>query len=350
MESKGTRLIPPAYLALTNTCAPDRIQIAVASSYGEFKMLRFLLSALLLACAGTICIAQTSRPTLFSRLTVNQTHIAFSYAGDIWIVERGGGEARRLTTNPSEENFPLFSPDGSQLAFSRQVGGNWDVYVMPAAGGEARRLTFDPRGDFASGWTPDGQSILFDSNANVIPQLYTIRLDGVLPKALPFPKALLGSFSPDGARIAYTPMGGVSDWRFYRGGSRGQIWLANVIDGAVEKLPPGSYNDDQPMWVGDKIYFISDRTSAYNLYAYDIPSKQTKQLTSYEQYGIRWTAAGGGVIAFVRDGHIHIYDPGNSQARMLDVRVSPDTPELKARTVNAARTIEWTNLSANGDR
>jgi tricorn protease len=246
-------------------------------------MLRILLSAFLLACAATMSMAQTPGPMLFSRLTVNQTHIAFSYAGDIWIVERAGGEARRLTTNPAEENFPVFSPDGSQLAFSRQGGGNWDVYVMPAAGGEARRLTFDPRGDFVAGWTPEGQSILFDSNANVIPQLYTIPLNGVMPNALPLPKALLGSLSPNGARIAYTPMGGVSDWRFYRGGSRGQIWLANLSDGAVEKLPPGSYNDDQPMWVGDKIYFISDRTSAYNLYVYDIHSKQTKQLTSYEQ-------------------------------------------------------------------
>src|SRR2546429_2258205 len=134
-------------------------------------MLRFLLSALLLACAGTICIAQTSRPTLFSRLTVNRTHIAFSYAGDIWIVERSGGEARKLTSHPGEENFPVFSPDGSQIAFSRQVGGNWDVYVMSANGGEARRLTFDPRADLVHGWTPDGQSILFDSSINLVPQL-----------------------------------------------------------------------------------------------------------------------------------------------------------------------------------
>ncbi len=313
-------------------------------------MLRILWSALLLACAATMSMAQTPGPMLFGRLTVNQTHIAFYYAGDIWIVERAGGEARRLTTSPAEENFPVFSPDGSQLAFSRQSGGNWDVYVMPAAGGEARRLTFDPRGDFVAGWTPKGESVLFDSNANVVPQLYTIPLNGVMPKALPLPKALLGSFSPDAARIAYTPMGGVGDWRFYRGGSRGQIWLANLSDGAVDKLPQGSYNDDQPMWVGEKIYFVSDRTSAYNLYAYDIPSKQTRQLTAYEQHGIRWTAAGGGVVAFLRDGHIHIYDPANNQTRILDVRVSPDTSEFKPRTVNVTRTIDWTSLSANGDR
>ena len=313
-------------------------------------MLKLLATSLLLACATILCQAQVPGPMVFSRLTVNQTHIAFAYAGDIWIVERTGGDARRLTTSPGEENFPVFSPDGSQVAFSRQTGGNWDVYVMPSTGGEARRLTYDPRTDLAAGWTPDGQSVLFNSNRNLQPQLYTIQLTAVLPNALPLPKVIAGSFSPDGARIAYEPMGGVGDWRFYRGGAKGQIWLANLNDGAVEKLPQGDYNNDQPMWVGDKIYFISDRTSAYNLHVYDIRSRQTKQLTSYVQHGIRWTAAGGGVIAFVRDGRMHIYDPGTDKTRMLDVRVSPDTPELKTKTVNAARTIDWASLSATADQ
>jgi tricorn protease len=313
-------------------------------------MSRSFLSLLVLLGATVVCSGQESGPMLFSRLTVNQTHVAFSCAGDIWFVERAGGDARRLTTSPWEENFPSFSPDGSQLAFSRQVGGNWDVYVMPVAGGEARRVTYDPRSDVAFGWTPDGKSVLFGSNINLVPQLFTIPTDGILPAALPLPKALLGSISPDGSRIAYTPMGGVSDWRFYRGGSRGQIWLANLKDGAIEKLSQGIYNDDQPMWVGDKIYFISDRTSAYNLYVYDIPSKQTKQLTSYAQHGIRWSTAGGGAIAFVRDGRIHLHDISGNQTRVLDVRLSPDAAELKPRTVNAGRNIESVFPSASGDR
>lgn len=313
-------------------------------------MVRGLLASILLAGASLVCVAQSPAPMLFSRLTVNQTHIAFSYAGDIWLVDRAGGEARQLTNNAAEENFPVFSPDGSQLAFSRQVGGNWDVYLMPAGGGDARRVTYDPRPDFAIGWTPDGKSILQSSNPNLVQQLQLIQTDGVMPRLLPLPKALLGSISPDGTRIAYTPSGGISDWRFYRGGSRGQIWLANLNDGAVEKLTQGDYNDDSPMWVGDKIYFISDRTSAYNLFVYDLKSKQTKQLSSFVQHGVRWTAAGGGVIAFVRDGRIHIYDPATAKTTTLDVRVSPDTPELKSRSVNAVRTIDWASLSASGDQ
>jgi tricorn protease len=308
------------------------------------------LLSVILCCASVLTQAQSSAPKLFSRLTVNQTHIVFSYAGDLWSVERAGGEAKRLTNNPAEENFPSFSPDGSQLAFSRQVGGNWDVYLMPATGGEAKRLTYDPRGEFVMGWTPDGKNILHTSNPNLIQQLQLIPTDGVMPRLLPLPKALWGSISPDGARIAYTPTGGISDWRFYRGGAKGQIWLANLTDGAVEKLPQGNYNDDQPMWAGDKIYFISDRTGAYNLFSFDLRTKKSVQITSYEQHGIRWTALGGGVVAFVRDGRIHVFDTASNQTRVLDIRLNQDTTELKARTVNAARNIDWETLSADANR
>src|SRR6266480_969509 len=137
-------------------------------------MIRSILITLILISCFIVAEAEGSGPVLFSRLTVNRTHIAFSYAGDIWTVERSGGEARKLTSHPGEENFPVFSPDGSQIAFSRQVGGNWDVYVMSANVCEARRLTFDPRNEFSRGWTSDGQSILFESNPNLVPQYFTI--------------------------------------------------------------------------------------------------------------------------------------------------------------------------------
>ena len=288
---------------------------------------------------------------LFGRLTVNQTHIVFSYAGDLWSVERGGGDAKRLTTHPAEESYPVFSPDGSQLAFSRQIGGNWDVFVMPAAGGEARQITFHPRTDYANGWTADGTSVLFMSTSTGGPRLYTIRVGGVLPSELPLlPEASNGSFSPDGKRIVYSPMSAIGDWRFYRGGSKGLVWLANPVNGEIEKLAQGNYNDDFPVWVGNKIYFLSDRTGIYNLVSYDVLSKQTKSLTNFEQYGIRWIGAGAGAVVFVRDGAIHLYDTANAQTRVVDVRVSPDQAELKPRTVNAARSIEWVMPNSSGDR
>ena len=315
------------------------------------KLAAKLSLTIVLILIGISSANAESTPALFGRLTVNKTHIVFSYAGDLWSVERGGGDSKRLTTSPAEDSFPVFSPDGSQIAFSRQIGGNWDLYVMPAAGGEARQITFHPRNDYPNGWTPDGAGILFMSNRAGEPRLYTIQVGGVLPSELPLlPRAISGSFSPDGKRIVYSPTSAIGDWRFYRGGSTGQVWLANPVNGEVEKLARGNYNDDFPVWVGSKIYFLSDRTGIYNLVSYDVSSKQTKPLTTFEQYGVRWLGAGAGAVVFVRDGRIHIHDTANGQTRAVDVRLSPDTAELKPRTISAARSIEWVIPSSNGDR
>ena len=278
------------------------------------KLAKLSIAIIIIMAGAMMARGQSAPPALFGRLTVNQTHIVFSYAGDLWSVERSGGEAKRLTTHPGEESFPVFSPDGSQLAFSRQIGGNWDLYVMPSTGGEARQITFSPRNDYANCWTPDGAGIMFMSNLTGVPRLYTIRIGGVLQNELPLlPEAINGSFSPDGKRIAYAPTSAIGEWRFYRGGSKGQIWLANPVNGDIEKLPQGNYNDDFPVWVGSKIYFLSDRTGIYNLASYDPSSKQTAQLTNFEHYGARWIGAGAGAVVFVRDGRIHLHDPATAQ-------------------------------------
>ncbi|MBD0369986.1 MAG: PD40 domain-containing protein [Pyrinomonadaceae bacterium] len=316
-------------------------------------MLKIVFASIILFLSCVTGLAQASAPLLVGRVTVNRTHIAFSYAGDIWLVERGGGDARRITNDPNEESFPVFSPDGSQLAFSRLIGGDWDVFVMPASGGEARRLTYMPENDLVMGWTPDGKNILFQSHRDEEStfRLYTIPVDGVFPSMLPLPQAFEGSYSSDGKRIAYEPRAPFGNWRFYRGGMTSLIWLANLSDGNVEKLPRGNYNDNSPMWVGDKIYMVSDRTGAYNLFVYDIPTKQFKQLTNFDKYGIRFASAGGGAIAFSRDGRIYLYDmAGAGEARPVDVRVNLDSSEAKPRSVNVARNVEWVSLSTGGDR
>ncbi len=315
-------------------------------------MRKLLLASILVIWTAVICQAQASGPLIIFRLTVNQNQIAFGYAGDIWAVERAGGEARRLTTDPAEESYPVYSPDGSQLAFSRQLGGAWKVFVMPAAGGEARQLTYLPEDDLVMGWSPDGKNILFQSHRDEegVFRLYTIAVDGVFPTALPLPQAFAGCYSPDGSRIAYTPLSSFGEWRFYRGGMESPVWLANVKDGALEKLPSGDYNDRNPMWIENKIYFISDRTGTFNLYVYDLGNKQIKQLTNYERHGVRATGAGGDAIAFVQAGRIHLFDLKNNQERMVEVRVNPDTPELKPRTANVARLVDWVTLTSGGDR
>jgi tricorn protease len=312
--------------------------------------IRFTLILLLLMFSRSV-VGASSPPALFGRLTVNQTHIVFSYAGDLWSVERTGGEAKRLTTHPGEESFPVFSPDGSQIAFSRQTGGNWDVYVMPANGGDARQVTTSPRNEYPNSWSPDGTTILFMSNLTGAPRLYTIRIGGVLHSEVPLlPEAISGSYSPDGTRLAYAPRSAIGDWRFYRGGSKGVVWLADAATGEIEKLPQGNYNDDFPIWVGNQIYFLTDRSGIYNLASYDVGSKKTTLLTNFEHYGARWIGAGSGAVVFVRDGHIHLHEIATSRTNVIDVRMSPDTSELKPRTVSAARSIEWVVPSASDDR
>ncbi|HET9530196.1 MAG TPA: S41 family peptidase, partial [Blastocatellia bacterium] len=318
-------------------------------------MRRLLLSSILVVlCAAAVrAQEQGSGPILFQRVTASESHIAFSYAGDIWIVNRSGGEARRLTTDPAEEDFPLFSPDGKNLAFSRTTGGDYDIFVMPASGGEARRLTYYPKLDVARGWSADGKNILFVSyrNEEGTYRLYTMAVDGVFPTMLRLPEAHNGSLSPDGASIAYTPYDYFSaDWRYYRGGMLSHLQIARLSDGQVEKLPAGEFNDKNPMWVGDKIYFISDRTATFNLYCYDTKTRQTKQLTSFEKYGIRWASAAPGAICFWRDGRIYLFDIESSQARAVDIRVSADGSQMKPRAVNAARSIEYASLSPAGDQ
>lgn len=315
-------------------------------------MLKLLFASSILFLSSITGFAQSSAPLLLGRVTVNGTHIAFSYAGDIWLVERGGGDARRITSDLSDDNFPVFSPDGSQLAFSRQMGGDWDVFVMPASGGEARRLTYMPENDLAMNWMPDGRNILFQSHRDEegTYKLYTIPVDGVFPAALPLPQAFAGSYSGDGKRIAYAPRAPFGNWRFYRGGMTSLIWLANLADGNIERLPRGNYNDDYPMWIGDKIYFVSDRTGNANLFVYDLQTKQARQLTNFDKYGIRFASAGGGAIAFTRDGRLYLHDLSGTEARVVDVRINLDSSEAKPRPANAARNIEWASLSSNGDR
>ncbi|MGI9056804.1 MAG: S41 family peptidase [Pyrinomonadaceae bacterium] len=317
-----------------------------------FKFI-LLLSLLFVFCIQVF--TQSNAPFLINQVAVSQDRIAFSHAGKIWLMNRGGGAARILNDLPNEERNPVFSPDGKQIAFSRLNGGDWDVYVTSSeGGGEARRITMMPESDFVVAWTPDGKEVVFETTRDeeTIFRLYKMNVENpTLAVALPLPQGLLGSFSPDGKSIAYNPYAFIfGEWRYYRGGMTAPIWITDLQTGATEKLPNQNFNDRNPMWVGDKIYFMSDRTGTFNIFAHDRKTKQTKQLTNYNGQGVRHASAANDAIAFVQDGRIHLLDLAANQDRIVNFTVSPDTSELLPRNANAMRFLEQILPSANGEQ
>ena len=279
-----------------------------------------------------------SVPRLLQDPTLSQTQIAFSYAGEIWIVGRDGGDARRLVTGQLRNYHPLFSPDGSQIAFTGGLDGNGDVYVVPAAGGEPKRLTFFQGWDFAVGWTPDGTRVLFQSmraTPRDLPKLFTVGTDGGFPEELPLPSGTTASYSPDGKRLAYVPFNQwQSSWRKYRGGQTTPIWIADLADSHITKVPREGSNDRFPMWVGNTVYFVSDRNGPYTLFGYDVgtAAATVRELVhNPDGLDIRSASAGPGAIVYEQLGEIHVYDIASGAQHRVPITVSADLPQVRPR-------------------
>ncbi|HKS08501.1 MAG TPA: S41 family peptidase [Pyrinomonadaceae bacterium] len=319
-------------------------------------MLRTLV--LLAAC---LCLAVTAaaqqkpdQPLLIGRVAINQSHIAFTYAGKIWLVERTGGVAKRLTNTPNDETLPVFSPDGKRIAFSRSNGNDFDVFIAQADGsGEPLRVTMMPEDDYVTAWSPDGREVIFETTRDEesVTRLYKTSAERLaLATALPLHQSYSGSLSPDATRIVYNPRSGAGDWRYYRGGYAAPLWIANLKTGALEKLSNGTYNDRDPQWVNDRIFFVSDRTGIFNVHVYDTKSKKVEQLTKYTGTGVRFAAATNGAVVYVQGGRLHLLDLNTSKDQVVNVSVSPDTSELAPRNVPAMRFLEQILPSATGDR
>ncbi len=295
---------------------------------------------------------------LIRNVAISDRYIVFSYAGDLWRVERAGGIADQLTRGPEEDDYPVFAPDGLSLAFSRLGADDWDVYLLPTQGGEPQQLTHHPEADIARGWTPDGGQILFMSHRDeeINFRLYTIPVRGVFPTPLPLPRGMDGSYDPRGERIAHVPFAlpaepfGLS-WRHYRGGMRSRISIARLSDSRTEPLPAAEGNDRDPMWLGDRIYFVSDRTGTFNIHAYLPVSRSIEQLTEYQGgYGVESAAAAADAIVFVQDGRVRTIDLGTRAISTVRIELQPDPSGLQPRTVAGARFLQSAAPSPNGDR
>ncbi len=286
--------------------------------------------------------------------TFNGTEIVFSMAGDLWRVPKSGGSAVRLTAGNGIEADPSFSPDGKWVAFTGQYDGNTDVYVVPATGGEPKRLTFNPEPDYVRGWTPDGRSVLYMSplrSPNGIPMLYTVSKDGGLPQQLPFPEGHQGSFAADGTHIAYVPKFQFqAAWKRYRGGQTYPIWIGRLSDSVVTEIPRDNSNDWNPMWVGDKIYFLSDRDGRNELYSYDTNTKAVRKLVSNDGFDFKSASAGPGGIVIERFGSIHLFDLRTNRLERVPIEVSADFPEVRPRFVSPVNLMTSFSLSPSGAR
>ncbi|MBC5824689.1 MAG: PD40 domain-containing protein [Candidatus Eremiobacteraeota bacterium] len=298
--------------------------------------------------------ARSDTPYLFQNPTLSASQIAFEYGGEIWTVDRAGGQARRLVTGFDLEGAPYFSPDGSRLAFSGNYDGNIDVYVVPSSGGDPRRLTYHPGADVAVGWTPDGKNILFRSaRASYADEdmLYTVPITGGFPKPLPLGMAEFGSYSADATHLAYVPTGQWEpQWQRYRGGQTTPIWIADLADSSVTEIPRDNTNDRNPMWVGGTVYFLSDRSGPATLYAYDTLTRRVRQLMRDNGLDFLSANAGPGGVVYAQLGSLHLYDIATQSAHTVPVTIAADLPQVRPHWMKVGDQIQNANISPSGVR
>jgi tricorn protease len=332
----------------------------------------FALLSLIAIGLGSITAVSAQKLPDTTRLlrfpTTNGTQIVFCYAGELYTVGKDGGIARRLTSGPGYSSFPRFSPDGKQIAFTSQYDGNTEVYVMPAEGGAPKRLTTSAtlgRDDISDrmgpnnlvmAWENTKPLVVFRSRMksfnDFIGSLFTVGLDAELPQQLPVPRGGFVSFSPDDSKMAYNRVfREFRTWKHYRGGMADDIWIYDFKTGATENLTDNPAQDICPMWGADnKIYFISDRDNRMNLFVIDLATKETKQLTHFTDFDIKFPSIGKDSIVFEQAGYIWRYDLASGQATPVPIEIKEDLAIGRSALVDAAKHIESVNLAPDGER
>ncbi|HEY8460951.1 MAG TPA: S41 family peptidase [Blastocatellia bacterium] len=328
-------------------------------------LLRLFPAYFLIALVVAPLSAQT--PTKLLRFPdIHGDKVVFTYGGDLWTASTSGGVATRLTAHPGVEVFAKFSPDGKWIAFTGQYDGDEQVYVIPSLGGEPRQLTFYPaRGPLSPrwgydnqvyGWTNDGKAVLFrshrDSWALPVSKLYTVALAGGPAEALPMPESGAGDYSPDGLKIVYSPRS--RDFRSekrYSGGQANDLFIFDLKTNDARRITDSPRADRDPMWIGNTIYFNSDRDGHFNLYAYDVAKGSTTQLTTNKVWDVRWPSSDNqGRIVYELNGELQILDVKSKKITPLSIIVPDDGLNRRPGRVSASNLIFSFSLSPKGER
>ncbi len=334
-------------------------------------MLRQLSAIFLLAAVFAAPIqAQSSDEARVLRFpTIHGGTIVFSYAGDLYSVASAGGVARKLTTHEGMELFPRFSPDGKQIAFTGQYDGNTEVYVMPAEGGVPMRITYtatlgrddvtDRMGpnNIVMDWSPDGKAVTFRTRMKTFNDftgsLYSAPLNGDLATELPVPRGGFMNYSDDGKKMAYNRVfREFRTWKRYRGGMADDIWVFDFDKKTVENITNNPQQDIIPMWKGNRIYFLSDRDASekMNLFVYDTGTKQTRQLTTYRDFDIKFPSIGDNAIVFEQGGWLWRFDLGTEQAVRVPVHIREDFASARGGLVSVKENVAGADIAPDGSR
>jgi tricorn protease len=319
-----------------------------------------ILAGLMLA--AFVVPVSANQTLLLRQPALSENQLAFVYAGDIWVARRDGSQPRRLTSSPADESLPIFSPDGTRIAFAGTYEGNSDVYVVPAKGGQPQRLTWHPDNDIPLDWTPDGSAVAFVSRRETdhgrSGQLYHASLDGSFPEKQMEARIYRGTYNEVGdlAYIAFGSgynglFGGGSGWKGYRGGTTPAVQIMNAARTEVTTIPGAGTTNFNPMWLDGKVYFLSDRDDKiFNLFSYDPGNGKLEKISAEPTWDIRAASGHGSSIVYEAGGRLKQFDLASGTSSEIVIEIAPDLPQLRPQWKNAAGTIQASDISTSGKR
>jgi len=325
--------------------------------------MKYVISIALLATSFFLPTAFSQQVLLLKQPSISAQQLTFVYAGDIWVANRDGSHPRRLTSSPAEENNPVFSPDGSLIAFSAKYENNTDVYFIPASGGQPQRLTWHPGPDIPTGWNADGSAVTLVSQRETdhgrSGKLYHVSINGGLPVKQMEARFYRGSYDTEGEKLAYIAFGsgynglfgGSSGWKGYRGGTTPAIKIMDIKAQTVTTVPGAGATNFNPIWLDGQLYFISDRENEiFNIYRYNPEGKNVTKISNESVWDVRAASGHGSTIVYEAGGHLKNLDLQGTPARDIPIIINPDLPQLRTQWKDASKTIQHVDISPSGKR